>query len=208
VVTARELRKRNAKFLSRSPSYRYDEQRTVHLPQCNKRNFNAQMEPCEDLKQAAADPASSANVHSSAAAANGGAAASSASAAAAPPSASSSSSASPPCGCPVLVRRGMFVQVNRAFERLLGWSQADMRTLFVHSGQRGAMCQLLNYGHSADSALEFHALNHLTLGRVDFSSCQPVRNRAGHQQTCIVQGRILTSDNGDPDGTIFTFIAC
>jgi len=220
-VTARELRRRTAAFLSRTPPHRYDEQRTVHMPDCSLSRVSACMEPQQEVREAPFKAAAATAAAAGAGAAAGVAAGSGdASTAAAGdsglrgggsgpvPGAPSSSSAAPPCDCPVLVRRGMFAQVNRAFERLLGWAQSDIRALFVHSGQRGAMAQLLNYGNLAEQAIEFHALNHLTLGRVDFSSCQPVRNRAGHQQTCIVQGKLLHSDSGDPDGIIYTFIAC
>jgi hypothetical protein len=50
------------------------------------------------------------------------------------------------CGCPRTLRRGMMVQCNREFERLLGWSQIDVRGFFTRLGPKGALMRSGNDG--------------------------------------------------------------
>lgn len=56
-----------------------------------------------------------------------------------PTAAADSSDCPTVCDCPHTLRRGMIVQVNREFERLLGWNQIDVRGLYVREGPLTAM---------------------------------------------------------------------
>jgi len=109
------------------------------------------------------------------------------------------------CGCPMFARREMFVQVNRQFERLFGYSQADIRNMFIRQGEPRASAVMSDL--QDDDTWEFTNLAvMLSLTRsAEFRTVANIRSR--WNRTLRVQLAVnVTVVDGEVDSTVCSYM--
>jgi len=109
----------------------------------------------------------------------------------------------PSCSCPPMQAVSMGVHVNAEFERLFGYTQVDVRRLFVREGTRA-----LHKFRRLDSVAESHMARVASVleAASDSTYLDVIVNKWGSEVHCLCHVHMAHDDNGAVLETVFSWM--
>jgi len=105
-----------------------------------------------------------------------------------------------PCNCPRVIEREMLVYTNREWERLFGYTQAEMRTMVMKDGPKVVMHKLL-----AGEGFEYRlnrGVDCMLSGQTTTRYYSQIVNKWGCVVPVLTSLRMLIAEDGDLEGIV------